>query len=84
LGSTLDYRRLLPDNRDHGRLLLRGTAGLRTEIPDWAQFVRAYDAAVKNALRRGGHGDARPPRGLWESLTHRHQQAVSAARGGPR
>ena len=84
LGSTLDYRRLLPDNRDHGRLLLRGTAGLRTEIPDWAQFVRAYDAAVKNTLRRGGDGDGRPPRGLWESLTHRHQQAVSAARGGPR
>jgi hypothetical protein len=36
LGSTLDYRRLLPENRDHTRLLLRGTAGVRTEIPDWS------------------------------------------------
>src|SRR5439155_14981873 len=36
LGSTLDYRRLLPEHRDHARLLLRGTAGVRTGIPDWS------------------------------------------------
>ena len=76
MGSTLDYRRLLPDNRDHGRLLLRGTAGLRTEIPDWAQFVRAYDAAVQRALRGGR--PQRAPENLWEWIGQRHRQAVSA------
>jgi type IV secretion system protein VirD4 len=48
LGSTLEYRRLLPDNRDNARLLLRGTAGVRAHIPDCSGFVEL--------LRSGGDG----------------------------
>src|SRR6185312_13942797 len=33
LVSMLDYRRLLPENRDYTRLLQRGTPGIMTEIP---------------------------------------------------
>lgn len=62
LGSTLDYRRLLPDTHEHARLLLRGTAGRRTEIPDWSEFVALYEAAVAGVVRRaagtGGSGSA--------------------------
>lgn len=42
-GSTLEYRRLLPENTEHARLLIRGTAGHQTEIPDWTEFLRRYD-----------------------------------------
>lgn len=42
-GSTVEYRRLLPENAEHARLLIRGTAGVKTEIPDWSEFLRRYD-----------------------------------------
>ena len=77
LGSTLDYRRLLPENRDHARLLLRGTAGVRTEIPDWSTFVALYDRAVRKALHSS---DA--PRGLRETMVQRHRRAVAASEFG--
>jgi hypothetical protein len=56
-GSTLEYRRLLPENTEHARLLIRGTAGHQTEIPDWTEFLRRYDLesdrrAKKYALNR--------------------------------
>jgi type IV secretion system protein VirD4 len=56
-GSTLEYRRLLPENTEHARLLIRGTAGHQTEIPDWSEFLRRYDLesdrrAKKYALSR--------------------------------
>jgi type IV secretory pathway TraG/TraD family ATPase VirD4 len=52
LVSMLDYRRLLPENRDYARLLQRGTPGIATEIPDFSVFVARYDAAVAK-VRRG-------------------------------
>jgi type IV secretory pathway TraG/TraD family ATPase VirD4 len=79
LGSTLEYRRLLPENMEYARLLVRGTAGVRTEIPDWSEFVRLYDQAVRNALRRSADG-ATGRGGLWEMLAARHQRAAAAAR----
>jgi hypothetical protein len=45
LGSTLDYRRLMPPNDDHARLWLRGREGIQTEIPEWT---------VHRRLRPGG------------------------------
>lgn len=50
LVSMLDYRRLLPEDREHARLLQRGTPGIRTEIPDWSVFVARFDAAVAKLL----------------------------------
>jgi type IV secretion system protein VirD4 len=76
LGSTLDYRRLLPENRDHARLLLRGTAGVRTEIPDWSMFVELLDRAVDSAPRDSDSGS-----GAWGRLVERHRRAVSASGG---
>jgi len=46
LVSMLDYRRLLPEDREHARLLQRGTPGVTTEIPDWSVFVERFDRAV--------------------------------------
>jgi type IV secretion system protein VirD4 len=76
LGSTLDYRRLLPENRDRARLLLRGTAGVLTEIPDWSTFVELYDRAVRSA---SSGSDAVP--GLWGRVVERHRRAVLASGG---
>jgi type IV secretory system conjugative DNA transfer VirD4/TraG family protein len=81
LGSTLEWRRLLPENRERARLLLRGTPGLCTEIPDWSTFVGLYDRAVQNALR-GTNGNGRAPRNLWEWLAERHRRAMAATRSG--
>ena len=76
LGSTLDYRRLLPENRDHARLLLRGTAGVRTEIPDWSTFVGLFDRAVDSA---SGGSDSVP--GARGRLVELHRRAVLASGG---
>jgi Type IV secretory system Conjugative DNA transfer len=80
LGSTLDYRRLMPENEDHARLWLRGTEGIKTEIPEWSQFIGCYDHAVRKAL-----GEVRPrqaPQNVWEWMAHRHRTALMAARNG--
>jgi type IV secretion system protein VirD4 len=76
LGSTLDYRRLLPENRDHARLLLRGTAGVRTEIPDWSTFVELLDRAVRSVSSGSDSGS-----GVWGRLGERHRHAVLASGG---
>ena len=81
LGSTIDYRRLLPDNRDHARLLLRGTAGLQTEIPDWSMFVKYYDEAVQRVLNRNGGNQKSTPGSLWERLAQRHRAAMAKGFG---
>jgi type IV secretory pathway TraG/TraD family ATPase VirD4 len=87
LGSTIDYRRLLPENGECARLLLRGTAGVRTEIPDWTTFVKFYDAEVDRVLQRNAGGSMQRPRTLWERLAARHrrvQAALAADSGGRR
>jgi hypothetical protein len=80
LGSTLDYRRLLPENRDHARLLLRGTSGVRTEIPDWSTFVGLFDRAV--AAAASPRSDS--VHGVWGRLVERHRRAALAAGEGER
>jgi hypothetical protein len=58
LGAGLRWEELLPADREHARLLIRGTVGSSVEIPDWTVFRRHYDDAVRAVLesaRREGH-----------------------------
>ena len=76
LGPSLDYRRLLPQNLGHARLLRRGTAGITTELPDWPDFVRRYDHAVAKLLQ--ADLPEREPESLWEWVLQRHRRAMKA------
>ncbi|KQH80844.1 type VI secretion protein [Mycobacterium gordonae] len=77
LGSSLDYRRLLPPNKGSARLLRRGTPGVLTELPDWQTFVKRYDRAVDLLLGRAELAK-REPTTPWEWVVQRHQRAKSA------
>lgn len=82
--STLDYRRLLPANRDKGRLLVRGTPGVETELVDWSEFLRLYDAEVQKLIAaRYGRGRASTAgrQSVWERVAARHQKAMESSRG---
>lgn len=55
-GAGLRWQELLPPDREHARVLIRGGLGHCMEIPDWTVFRNRYDAAVnallaKNAAR---------------------------------
>lgn len=76
VGSSLDYRRLLPENLGHARLLRRGTAGITTELPDWPDFVKRYDHAVARLLE--SDSPEREPQTLWEWVLQRHRRAMKA------
>jgi hypothetical protein len=76
LGPSLDYRRLLPQNLGHARLLHRGTAGIATELPDWPEFVRRYDHAVDTLLKSIAPADK--PQTPWEWAVARHRRAKEA------
>ncbi|KKE98433.1 type IV secretory system conjugative DNA transfer family protein [Mycolicibacterium obuense] len=83
--STLDYRRLLPANRDRGRLLVRGTAGVETELVDWSEFVTLYDQQVRRLTdaaveRSRGRDQAAGRRPILQRARERHQHAVESAR----
>jgi type IV secretion system protein VirD4 len=74
--STLDYRRLLPKNKGMARLLLRGTAGVETELSDWSEFVALYDEQIRRAAR----GEmSQTPKTLWDRLAQRHRRAAALA-----
>lgn len=77
LGPSLDYRRLLPQNVGQARLLRRGTAGIATELPDWPEFVRRYDHAVKQLLQ-ANLTQSREPETLWQWVIGRHRRAKMA------
>lgn len=77
LGSSLDYRDLLPEARGYARLLKRGTPGVVTELPDWPTFVKRYDRAVKTLLAQGELND-REPTTPWEWVVQRHRRAMKA------
>jgi len=82
LGSSLDYRRLLPRNRGEARLLRRGQPGITTELPDWGDFVHKYDRAVQRYLQNGRNGRAESePQTLWEWVVARHRRALQVSRG---
>lgn len=78
LGPSLDYRRLLPQNRGEARLLRRGTAGITTELPDWQEFVAKYDRAVKTLLQQADSAAVDKPTTLWEWIVARHRRAAEA------
>ncbi|WP_325096846.1 type IV secretory system conjugative DNA transfer family protein [Mycolicibacterium vinylchloridicum] len=81
--STLNYRRLLPANRNRARLVITGTAGVETELVDWSEFVALYDAEVSRLTttgkRAGGNGDS-ARKSLWARATERHQRAIESSR----
>lgn len=52
LGSGLRWQELLPPDREHARLLIRGGLGHCVEIPDWTVFRTRYDAAVDALLKK--------------------------------
>jgi len=81
LGSTLEYRRLLPPNTEHARLVRKGTAGVLTEIPEWSKFLAIYDRAIKNVL---DEPSSRPRDSFWTRLAERHQRGLAAAGTGAR
>jgi type IV secretion system protein VirD4 len=82
--STLDYRRLLPTNRNRARLLLKGTPGVETTLIDWSEFLPMYDTEIRRVLAQPSGGHLRPGRKtLWERLAQRHHQASTAAQGSP-
>jgi hypothetical protein len=58
LGAGLRWQELLPPNREHARMLIRGTVGALVEIPDWAVFIQRFDAAAKSVVVKAvsGHG----------------------------
>lgn len=77
LGPSLDYRRLLPQNRGQARLLRRGTAGITTELPDWPDFLTKYDRAVKTLLQ-ADRPAVDQPSNIWEWIVARHRRAAEA------
>jgi len=54
LGATLRWQELLPPDREHARLLVRGGVGTCVEIPDWSEFLHRYDTAIREILSRTG------------------------------
>lgn len=80
LGPSLDYRRLLPQNRGQARLLRRGTAGITTELPDWQEFLAKYDRAVEDLLRQVDPLAVAEPATMWDRVIERHRRATEAIR----
>jgi type IV secretory pathway TraG/TraD family ATPase VirD4 len=75
-GSTLDYRRLMPPNKQSGRLLLRGTPGVATELLDWSEFIGIYDEKIRQLAT----GQDSPQRSAgWHRLVERHRAALERA-----
>jgi len=79
VGAGLRWQELLPPDREHARLLIRGGIGQCVQIPDWSVFVARYDAACQALVARSGHhtiAGTRPPpprrtsvwRRIWAAL----------------
>lgn len=59
LGPRIRWQELLPTDREHARLLVRGDVGEEVEIPDWSVFCdQLYD--VKMKLLLNGSPDTAP------------------------
>jgi hypothetical protein len=69
-GSGLRWQELLPPDREHARLIIRGGLGHCVEIPDWTQFRARYDATV-NALIRNSQGQTDRQQGWADRLVSR-------------
>lgn len=52
VGAGLRWQELLPPDREHARVIIRGGLGHCMEIPDWRVFRSRYDAAVNTAAAR--------------------------------
>ena len=76
--STLDYRRLLPANLRKGRLLLRGTPGVETELIDWSEFVVLLRPTCPRSSPPRAQTAGRTRRRLWGRAAARHHRAVES------
>jgi type IV secretion system protein VirD4 len=79
-GSGLRWQELLPPDREHARLILRGGLGHCVEIPDWTQFRARYDATVNALLARSQgqtSGEQAGPERLARRLFDQIRQAAS-------
>jgi len=77
-GSSIDYRRLLPENVGYARLLRLGTAGIGVELPDWSDFLARYNRTIDGLLQNGDPGTE--PKTLWDLAVQRHRRALKASR----
>lgn len=78
--STLDYRRLLPANVNKGRLLLRGTPGVETELIDWSEFVVLYDKHLAQLGAMNTQSGAPRNSTLLSRVAARHHRALESTR----
>ena len=60
-GAGLRWQELLPPDREHARLIIRGGLGHCVEIPDWSRFRVLYDRASADVLQRAGRTPLNPP-----------------------
>ncbi|MDP7707468.1 type IV secretory system conjugative DNA transfer family protein [Mycobacterium sp. TY815] len=49
-GPALRWQELLPPDREHARVIVRGGLGHCVESPDWSRFCAMYDAAVQHRI----------------------------------
>lgn len=56
VGAGLRWQELLPPDREHARVIIRGGLGHCMEIPDWRVFRSRYDAAVNTLLDKAQIG----------------------------
>lgn len=61
-GSGLRWQELLPPDREHARLILRGGLGHCVQIPDWSRWRLLFDSAVRDLITGAAfpHGTRAP------------------------
>ncbi|ORV08032.1 type IV secretory system conjugative DNA transfer family protein [Mycolicibacterium fallax] len=67
LGAGLRWQELLASDREHARMLIRGTVGHEVRIPDWSIFLQHFDAAAHRLAAKAQQSDPRQvnPIRLW-------------------
>lgn len=51
-GAQIEWQEFLPQDLNEARLVVKGTGGERVWIPDWSDFLKIYDQAVKARVAR--------------------------------
>ncbi|MGV7254583.1 type IV secretory system conjugative DNA transfer family protein [Mycobacterium kansasii] len=52
-GPAIEWQDFLPQGREEGRLLLRGTPGTAVWLPGWTQFLQIFDQAIQRRIDKG-------------------------------
>lgn len=79
LGAGLRWEELLPPDREHARMIVRGGLGHCVEIPDWTVFRSRYDAAVDALIRKsqGQQSVSREAGGMMQRLARQARARLS-------